>query len=331
MKMSLNNPKPRRKQRTILATATLALVSLPLTSCAGQQAVILATHDSFAISDELVAQFETESGYQLEIMRLGDTGSLVSRLALTASAPLADAYYGIDNTFMERARAANLIGAEPTEINFGDVCFNYDLSWFAEAQLPAPENWQQLSSPEYAPLTVITDPRMSSPGMSFLLATGQYFGSSAEASGFWGDLKANGVRVAASWEDAYFLDFTRYGGDRPIVLSYASSPAAEIDDSGVAQTAAIRADCFRQVEYAGVLPNAANPSGAEALIEFLRSESFQAELPDLMFVYPVSESVTLDDKWLAAAPPAVSFFSTPTAVAEVQTELLSMWELVFSS
>ncbi len=330
MKEQLGKRRSARKLRRFAAAATLMLNGIALSGCAGQQTVILATHDSFAISDELIAEFEAESGYQLEVMRLGDTGSLVSRLALTVSAPLADAYYGIDNTFMERARAAGLIGTEPTPINYGDVCFNYDLAWFTESQLNVPENWQQLASPEYAPLTVITDPRMSSPGMSFLMSTGQYFDSIDEVSTFWADLKANGVRVAASWEDAYFLDFTRYGGDRPIVLSYASSPAAEVDAEGNPQTAAIRSDCFRQVEYSGVLPNAANPRGAETLIEFLISDSFQSQLPDLMYVYPISESVALDSSWLEAAPPAISFFTSTTDVASLQTELMPIWEQVFA-
>lgn len=317
-------------RRAVTTAAALAIAMLSLSSCAAQQTVILATHDSFAISDELVAEFESKSGYQLEIVRMGDTGSLVSRLGLTASAPLADAYYGIDNTFMERARSAGLIDSEPTEINFGDVCFNYDLNWFAESQISPPESWQQLASAEYASLTVVTDPRMSSPGMSFLLTTGQYFDSIAEAERFWSELEANGVRVAASWEDAYFLDFTRYGGSRPIVLSYASSPAAEVDAEGVPQTAAIRSDCFRQVEYAGVLPHAANPDGATVLIDFLRSDSFQAQLPDLMYVYPSSQSVTLDDRWLEVAPPATSFFTAPADAESLQSELLNVWERVFS-
>ena len=253
--------------------------------------------------------------------------SLVSRLALTVSAPIADVYYGIDNTFMQRARSAQLIEGEPTAINFGDVCFNYDLNWFETNGVVPPGHWQQLASPEYAPLTVITDPRISSPGKAFLLSTGEFFESQAELVTFWGDLQRNGVRVAASWEDAYFLDFSRYGGDRPIVLSYASSPAAEIDDSGNPQTIAIRNDCMRQVEYAGVLPNAANNSGAVALIDFMQSESFQSQLLDLMYVYPVSKNVELDDSWQNFAPPATSFFTVPEGADD--SELIAVWEQVF--
>lgn len=307
--------------------ALVALFAASLGGCSGQQTVILATHDSFAISDDLVSKFEQESGYELEVVRLGDTGSLVSRLALTVSAPIADAYYGIDSSFLDRARDNMLIEGEPTEINFGDVCFNYDLAWFEAEGLQPPQHWDELASPQYASLTVITDPRISSPGKSFLLTTGEYFDNRVELEAFWNDLYRNGVRLAASWEDAYFLDFTRYGGDRPIVLSYASSPAAELDEAGNARTAALRADCFRQVEYAGVLPNAANRKGAEALVEFLRSDDFQAAVPELMYVYPASETVQLDEKWRDAAPPATSFFTAGSAAEE--SELVILWERVF--
>jgi thiamine transport system substrate-binding protein len=313
--------------RKSVALALIALASVSVAGCAGQQTVILATHDSFAISDELVAQFEQQSGYQLEIVKMGDTGSLVSRLALTVSAPVADVYYGIDNSFLARAQGVGLIGEEPTAINFGDVCFNYDLKWFESNEILPPDHWDQLATPEFAPLAVITDPRISSPGKAFLLSTEQYFESQSQLESFWTDLQSNGVRIAASWEDAYFLDFTRYGGDRPIVLSYASSPAAEVDDEGKAQTVAMRADCFRQIEFAGVLPNAANSSGAKALVEFMQSESFQSQLPELMFVYPVSETVQLDDRWRSVAPPATSFFTVTEGADD--SSLIGLWERVF--
>ena len=116
------------------------------------------------------------------------------------------------------------------------------------------------------------------------------------------------MKVAASWEDAYYTDFSGSSGKGkyPIVLSYSSSPADEVDEQGNAKTRALRTDCYRQTEYAGVLKNAANPQAARDLIEFMRGMYFQESLPGAMYVYPVVEGIKLPDSWSKRAPAAIS-------------------------
>ena len=72
------------------------------------------------------------------------------------------------------------------------------------------------------------------------------------------------------------------------MLSYDSSPAFTVD-GGRSTTAALLDTCFRQVEYAGVLAGAANPEGAEALVDWLLTDEVQAALPRAMYVFPVSD------------------------------------------
>ena len=270
-----------KKKIALLATAVMAI-----TGCAQTpDTVLLAAHDSFAISDELIQSFEEQSGFELEIVRLGDTGSLTNQLSLTKNAPIADVVFGIDNTFQSLAIENGIAQGDWVAIDYSDVCFNYDLSYFEQADLTPPSSWRDLIDPKYEGLTVVTNPRLSSPGLAFLATTFAGFETNAEVFEYWRGLRDNKVKVAGSWEDAYFVDFTRYGGEKPIVLSYASSPAAEVVD-GKAQTAALRSECFRQTEYAAVLTNSPNPEGAKQFVDFLTSETFQASVAEAMYVYP---------------------------------------------
>ena len=311
-----------------IALATLAL----LTGCSAApiETVRLATHDSFAMSDALIAEFEQTTGYQLEIIRLGDTGTLTNQLALTKNAPIADAFYGIDNTFRSLAEKEGIAAGDFVEINYSDVCFNYDIAWFEQNNLTPPANWRELTKPEYKALTVVTNPRFSSPGLAFLATTFAGFETDMQTFEYWRNLRDNQVKVASSWEDAYFSDFTRYGGTRPIVLSYASSPAAEVVD-GVAGSAALLDECFRQVEYASTLRGAANTAGAAALIEFLVSQSFQASLPEAMYVYPAVEGVPVPEAWAKFALPARSTLGDAQKLSQNREKWLKDWSDVFDN
>ena len=311
-----------------IALATLAL----LTGCSAApiETVRLATHDSFTMSDALIAEFEQTTGYQLEIIRLGDTGTLTNQLALTKNAPIADAFYGIDNTFRSLAEKEGIAAGDFVEINYSDVCFNYDIPWFEQNNLTPPANWRELTKPEYKALTVVTNPRFSSPGLAFLATTFAGFETDMQTFEYWRNLRDNQVKVASSWEDAYFSDFTRYGGTRPIVLSYASSPAAEVVD-GVAGSAALLDECFRQVEYASTLRGAANTAGAAALIEFLVSQSFQASLPEAMYVYPAVEGVAVPEAWAKFALPARSTLGDAQKLSQNREKWLKDWSDVFDN
>ncbi|MFM1778984.1 MAG: hypothetical protein RIS51_129 [Actinomycetota bacterium] len=293
--------------------------------------VYLATHDSFVMSDELISQFESESGFELEIVKLGDTGTLTSKLVVTKQAPIADAVYGIDNTFRSVADSEALVDGEFVEIDYSDVCFNFDVAWFDKNNLVPPKNWRELIRPEYKGLTVVTNPVYSSPGLAFLATTHAGFATSADVFEYWRNLRDNGVKVAGSWEDAYFVDFTRYGGSYPIVLSYASSPAAEVGEDGNSGTKALLDECFRQIEYAGVLKNAKNKVGAQAIVEFLQQQPFQESLPESMYVYPVNEKAQLPGAWAKFALPANSTLGADLDFAANREQWLTDWQDVFDN
>ena len=304
-----------------------------LTGCQGPENTLvrLAAHDSFVISEELIEQFESDTGYELEILRQGDTGSLTNQLILTKNAPVADGFFGIDNTFLGRAEAEGIVQGDASAIDYSDVCFNYDIAWFEGAELSPPASWRDLGDEQYRGLTVITNPNFSSPGLAFLASTHAGFDQASDHEAYWQGLADNDVKVAGSWEDAYFTDFTRYGGNYPIVLSYASSPSAEVSEDGEPGTNALRSECFRQTEFAGVLAGSANEAGATALVQFLLGESFQASVPEAMYVYPIVVGTPIPDAWAAHAQPATSTIGEDLDIQANREKWLADWSALFDN
>ena len=314
-------------------TAIAVSGALLLSGCAEtsrEQTVTLVAHDSLAISDESIAEFEEQSGYRLEILRAGDAGSLTNRLVLTKESPIGDVVFGIDNTFRGVADENQIIDGSLSEVNYSDVCFNYDRVWFEQNKIAPPTSWKDLTDPTYRGLTVVSNPLTSSPGLAFLATTVVGFGE-ANFESYWQDLKANQVKVASGWEEAYFTEFSGSAGmgSYPIVLSYSSSPAAEIREDGESQTVALLDECFRQIEYIGVLDGAPNKEGAKKLVEFLLSESFQSTMPGLMYVYPVNPDAEIPSEWSKFGPMARSTIGEELDIALNRSLWQDKWSAIF--
>lgn len=354
---------PRLRTRVALGLGTgLVLVALPgcslvgggdddetdRTEGAGTEEVVLVTHDSFHLPKRLVQQFEEQSGYDLVHAPAGDGGTLTNELVLTQGDPLGDVAFGVDNTYASRALDEGVFapydaplpaGAEDlvlpgdderglTPIDQASVCVNVDLDWFAAQDLAPPETLDDLTDPDYAGLFVTPGATSSTPGMAFLLATIAEYGEAWPD--YWADLMDNDAKVVKGWEDAYSVDFTFSGGDRPVVLSYDSSPAFTVSD-GETSTAALLDTCFRQVEYAGVLEGAENPEGAQAVVDWLLSPDVQAALPTSMYVFPVAEDVEIPEEWARfAEQPDQPLAVDPADVTAHRQEWLQEWTDIIS-
>ena len=281
------------------------------------------THDSFDISEETLAVFEAQYNTQVEILQAGDAGVVLNQAILSADNPLADVLYGVDSTLLSRALEASILEpydspllAEIPEhleldsqhralpVDYGDVCLNYDKAWFAEQGLTPPANLEHLVNPEYRSLTVVENPATSSPGLAFLLATVGHFGETGDYTylDYWADLRDNDVLVVEGWSDAYYDQFTLYGGgQRPIVVSYASSPPVEVyfaeEPFEEAPTAAVVSDgsCFRQIEFVGILKGTQNRDLAEAWVDFMLGTTFQEDIPLHMFMFPANQNAALPE------------------------------------
>jgi thiamine transport system substrate-binding protein len=140
---------------------------------------------------------------------------------------------------------------------------------------------------------------------------------------------ANGTKITSGWSDAYEVDFTAGGGrgDRPIVVSYASSPPFTVPEGERRPTTSALLDtCFRQVEYAGVVKGADNPEGAEAFVRFMTQRAFQQALPDSMYVFPVDDGAPLPPVWEKFARTAPRPLTLPTAdIAQNRDAWLREW------
>jgi thiamine transport system substrate-binding protein len=319
-----------KKLTTMLVLSSLLLAGCSATSQETLNKVKLVAHDSFAIPDESIAEFEELSGFELEIIRAGDAGSLTNRLVLTKDSPIADVVYGIDNTFRGIADENGVIEGSLVEASFGDVCFNYDRIWFEQRKIEPPTSWRDLTEPAFNNLTVVTNPLSSSPGLAFLATTVSAFGEDGFEQ-FWRELRDNGVKVASGWEEAYFTDFSGSSGqgEFPIVLSYSSSPAAEVREDGLSQTVSLLDECFRQTEFVGEVAGAANPTGAKALIDYLLSESFQNTMPGLMYVYPVNPDASIPAEWESFGPAAKSTIGQELDIASGREIWQSKWSALF--
>lgn len=313
----------------VALAAALGLVLLVTRLVGGgdeRERVVLVTHDSFVVSDDVKRAFERSSGLRLRILQTGDAGETLSKALLTAGDPQGDVLFGVDSNLLSRALEGDLL--EPyrprgirnvpkryvldpehraVPVDHGEVCLNYDRAWFTERELEPPQSLEDLVDPAYDGLLVVENPATSTPGLAFLLATIARYGEDGWHD-YWQRLRENDVLVVAGWEEAYRSRFSGAAGsegDRPVVVSYATSPPAEVifrePRPEEAPTAVVVDSCFSQIEFAGVLRGASNPEGARKLVDFLLSKRFQEDVPLSMFVFPVHRGAALPPEFVEFA------------------------------
>ena len=328
---------------TILIAACGGATETPTSEPAtpsGPRTLTVMTHDSFAASEDVIAQFEQDNNATVKFLMSGDTGTAVSKAVLAADNPLADVFYGVDNTFLSRALDGDIfevydspmLNEIPDEykldpekralpVDYGDVCLNYDIAYFEENELEPPQSLEDLTKPEYASLLTVENPATSSPGLAFLFATIGHFGEDNYLD-YWQELVDNDVHVVNDWETAYYTEFSRWGGEYPIVVSYNSSPPFEViyadEPMDEPPTAAITSpgSCFRQIEFVGILKGTENRDLAEKWVDYMLSTTFQEDIPLQMFVFPVNENAKLDQTF-------VDFLDIAEEPAELNPETIS--------
>ena len=341
---------------TLALTACRALPAPTAGAPAEPVTLVVATHDSFAVSEQVVAAFESAHNARVQFLTLGDAGAALNKIILSKDAPLADLFFGVDNTFLSRALAADVFVpyASPLlahipdafeldpqhrllPVDYGYVTLNADRAWFADRNLPLPATLEDLVDPAYRSLLVVQNPATSSPGLAFLLATVAYFGEDGYQE-YWQALRANDVLVTDGWSEAYFERFTvgsGGAGDRPLVMSYSTSPPADVVYATDARTEPASVNilppggAFQQVEFAGVLQGARQPELARHFVDFMLAVPFQEDIPLQMFVYPVNQQAALPELFTTyAQTPADPATLAPAAIEANRERWIEAWAAV---
>ncbi|MER5463949.1 thiamine ABC transporter substrate-binding protein [Streptomyces sp. NPDC002668] len=355
------------KKITVTALAA-ALGVTTLAACGGEskdsstsdgaskpKTVTLVSHDSFAASASVLKAFTKETGYTVKVLKSGDAGAALNKEILTKGSPQGDVFFGVDNTLLSRALDNGLFTPyeakglsqvtdevqldkdkhRVTPVDTGDICVNYDKKYFADKKLAPPQSFDDLAKPAYKNLLVTENVATSSPGLGFLLGSVGKYGEDGWQD-YWKKLKENGVKVVDGWEQAYNEEFSGSAGgkkakaDRPLVVSYASSPPAEVlfsePQPAEAPTGVATGTCFRQTEFAGLLKGAKNEAGGKALLDFLVSKKFQEDMPLNMFVNPVVKGAKLPEVFtkfgaVADKPETVA----PDTIAKNREQWVRSW------
>ena len=340
------------KFRYLLFVTLFALAACASAEPAGPRTLVMMTHDSFAISEGIFEDFQAAHNATVRVLTVGDAGLATNLAILNKEAPLADVFYGIDNTLLTRGLEAGIFEAYespllaniPEEfqldpengalpVDYGDVCLNYDKAFFEEQSLALPDSLEVLTDPVYRGLLVVENPASSSPGLAFLLATVAHFGEEGFLD-YWQALRENDVKIVENWEAAYYTEFSGSSGrgPRPLVVSYASSPPAEViyaeEPLDEAPTGSLVGEdmCYRQIEFVGILKGTQNRELAEAWVDFMLSREFQEDIPLQMFVFPVNSEAQLPEVFVKHAQIATKPATVdPAAIAAHREEWIEAW------
>ena len=169
----------RSHMRAVVALA--GVVALSATACSSSskaqgtpqnKTVVLMSHDSFAASKPALAAFTRETGYTVKVLKSGDAGEAVGKAIAVQDHPVADAFFGVDNTLLTKALDADLFQRydapglanvpstyeldaqhRATPIDHAEVCVNDDLAWFGkDGHPPPPRSLADLAKPAYKKL-----------------------------------------------------------------------------------------------------------------------------------------------------------------------------------
>jgi thiamine transport system substrate-binding protein len=331
----------------VLAAAALVAFSAFTQALAADELRVM-VHSSFSLPKPLLAQFESQNGVKLAIVKGGDAGEMLNKLILTRAKPVADVVFGIDNTLVGKALAAGVLeplspqaadasdadlGTALAAVDYGFVTLNYDKAAIAKSGIALPKTMQELTLPAYKNWLVMPNPATSSTGYAFLLATISAMGEEP-AFAWWAQMRGNGLKVVKGWSEAYYTEFARNKGAYPLVVSYATSPAAEVfyskekvTDSPTASLN-LKGGVFRQVEGVGLVKGGGQRAAASKFVEFMRSGPVQQALQTEMWMYPMQANTPRAEVMRYASEPAGFEAPAVTLVASKGADWVARWTKV---
>ena len=287
--------------------------------------------------------FEDLTGAEIHVIDGGDAGTALRTAILSAGNPPADILFGTDNVLfftdeveekcvflpyespnlgalnttvvdVDQFRIDGELWATP--VDNGYVSINYDIRLDDEANgTHGPRDLRELAEPKWASTLAIPDPRFSSPGLLFLLATIDTFGEQGDYTWktYWSELMDRGALITKDWTSAYVYHFTAgYGqynettfvGGRQIVVSYTTSPAVEVY-FGTPTVPSVSLEpeggVMQQLETMAILRGTKNVALAQAFIDFALTPEFQNNNAPAMAVYPAIRDIEIPAEFVELA------------------------------
>lgn len=327
------------------------------------------TYDSLLIDPgyDFIGNFSEHANIdpeRIELVYLSDAGEIISRATLEKENPQADVLIGIDNALIHQAREQNILkpyqSSQLSNLRDGlvdnlapdNLLTPYDYGvislWHDDTRFSGFEGeftLQTLLDDEFQKQLIIQDPRLSSPGLGFLLWSIAELGysDSGELSSdwneFWLDLNDNTL-LTNSWGDAINLFYTPEV-NRSIMVSYTSSPAygaclyEDYTTSATLTNTNEQEKGWLQIEGLGLVNGATNEALAKQFIDWFVSEELQNQIYQNQWIYPAREGISIPECYLdsAISPEEITSYNDqiPTEDLELYVDdWIEEWENVWN-
>jgi thiamine transport system substrate-binding protein len=152
-----------------------------------------------------------------------------------------------------------------------------------------PHALTDLTNSKWRKKFILEDPRMSTPGLEFVLFTAAVLGERFDE--FWHSMSSQWLAMPEGWDAAYGL-FLK--GEAPLVWSYTTSQAYH-EENGSNRYKAILFDEGQpvQIESAMLIKNSDRRSLAGEFLKYLLSEEVQAKIAKTNWMLPIRQGTPI--------------------------------------
>lgn len=308
------------------------ILSLPLHTLGEQKELVVYTYDSFVSwgpAKFIEKEFEKETGAEVRFVAPGDSRKMINRLKreLEKGKTTADIFLGIESNDVPLVKGEGIfmdlnlsalpnLRKVPQKIRleledklvpyeYGYITLVYNKDMISEEDLP--KTFEDLTKDKYRNSLIVEDPRVSSPGYSFLLWTIDHFGE--DWIQYWKDLQSSILTIPGGWSEAYTGLFKK--GEAPMVVSFSTDTAySKITGGDFNQgILLLNNEGYLNIYGMGIVRGTDQPTLAHEFLDFVLSKKVQEKIPTSEWMFPANKEASLPIKFYQYAvrpPKAVS-------------------------
>ncbi|MHA1476083.1 MAG: thiamine ABC transporter substrate-binding protein [Promethearchaeota archaeon] len=340
-------------------------------------ALTIYTYDSLLVDPgyDFIGAFANHSGISkddINLVLMEDANQIVTQATLEKDNPVADVLIGVDNVLIHSAKKNNLLQKydSPELVNissdlidnldsekyvlpydFGIIALYYDMNRINTTTNPEITNitLEEILDYDLDKKLIVEDPTLSSTGLGYLLWTIAVYGDpEIDFSGmlnqdwrnWWNEAKDD-LRIAPSWTAA-FGEWYEDEGNRPIMVSYGSSPAySACKYNDTTQGAFLSHENgtqngWLQIEGIGLVNNAPHEELAKDFIDWFLSTELQDNIAENNWMFPANEHAQISSTFKESAinPDEVNILNSLLSSEIVGPNLekwMEDWETLISS